>query len=352
MTTTTISSTVGGEYQHAERIDPSPLDYQQAAALALQMRADLRPATRDRTWRFKSYSDCFKATHAIAWAQENLNSKESIAVMRLNQLIDYGLLSHVVDPSKKIRVRETRTLYFRIAHVEDLAKKTTTPYVECCSKATPLTAGNFGSSINLGSDDSISIQKRLKDLDYILQQTVKELDDTRGKLEVTHQEVLELVSQQIFIFGVVFFMYVYISVSTLTQTDGVDWLELGFAVTLVIPMIWGWRCVTMWNGIGSRTSPMETIVMSNDDSSIDCSTVENIRSFRRHPAANTLSIFFSKSIRSVSDFQPETIVEPQTKIYCIDAERILPSASRNLEASATFRLCKYTRRPKVGHTIW
>ena len=98
-----------------------PISFQQAAALARNMRDDLRPHTKDRKWRFKSYSNCFKGSHAVVWAQENTDATDgSIAISLLNQLIDYGLLCHVVDPSKKLRVRDTRTLYFRIAIDEEL----------------------------------------------------------------------------------------------------------------------------------------------------------------------------------------------------------------------------------------
>lgn len=311
MTTTSIStlhtpsSSVDDNSQRAEKMNPPPpLDYPQAAVLARRMRADLRPHTKDRKWRFKSYPNCFLSSHAIEWAQESIDPEESIAIMRLNQLIDYGLLSHVVDPSKKLRVRDTRTLYFRIVHDEDMDLMIeTTNSTECIGNVTSIANGNFTSSIKFGCDDIIAIQKQVKNLDRTLQQTVKELDDARGKLEMTHQEVLELVSQQIFMFGMMLFMYIYIVASSVALSDGMDWLELGFVATLIVPMIRGCRVVTIWSGTTSRTSPIETIVMPHDDSSVDYSIAENFQPFGRNQAANTLAAFVSKSMRSMSDFK-------------------------------------------------
>lgn len=290
--------------QHVDsRNDPSPpTTFQQAVVLARRMRADLRPQTKDRKWRFKSYSDCFKASHAIAWALENIDEREPIAIMRLNQLVDYGLLCHVVDPSKKLRVRETRTLYFRIVNDEDLDRKETTSNTACC--ATSIINGNLRSSIKLGCDDTVVIQTKLKNMDHILQQTVNELDDARGKLEMTHQQVLELVSQQIFMFGMMLTMGIYIVASSIALSDGLDWFELGFAATLVVPLIRGYRCITIWSGTGSKTSPMESITVQNDECSVDCSIIENSTSCIRAQATHhTLTAFISKSMRSISDFR-------------------------------------------------
>ena len=151
--------------QHSNWNDPSPLRFQDAVDLARSMRTDLRPHTKDRKWRFKSYSDCFKATHAIEWAHDNIGADESMAILRLNQLIDYGLLCHVVDPSKKLRVRETRTLYFRIINDEDLDRKEIAMNTAC--SAAPIINGNIRSSTNFGCDDIIAIEKQLKNIDHI-----------------------------------------------------------------------------------------------------------------------------------------------------------------------------------------
>ena len=289
--------------QHSNWNDPSPLRFQDAVDLARRMRTDLRPHTKDRKWRFKSYSECFKATHAIEWAHDNRGADESIAILRLNQLIDYGLLHHVVDPSKKLRVRETRTLYFRIINDEDLDRKEIAMNTAC--SAAPIINGNIRSSTNFGCDDIIAIEKQLKNIDHILQQTVKELDDARGKLEVTNQQVLELVSQQIYMFGMLLFMYVYLCASWITLSDGMNWTEIGFAATLFLPMIRGYRCITIWSGAGMRTSPIETMIaVQHDDSSVDCSLIETSKSFSRTQATNTLTAFLSKSMRSMSDFKP------------------------------------------------
>ena len=99
------------------------LNVQEAVALARRIRLDLGPKTKDRKWRLKSYSDCFKGSHVLQWAMAHVSSDECVSVNTLNQLIRYGLLVHVVDPTKKIRVGETRVLYFRIASTEVLDRE-------------------------------------------------------------------------------------------------------------------------------------------------------------------------------------------------------------------------------------
>lgn len=253
------------------------------------MRHDLRPHTKDRKWGFKSYSSCFKAAHAVSWALENINTEESIAVNRLNQLVDYGLIVHVVDPSKKFRVGEIRTCYFRLANDNILDSPV---------RGTHLIAGTFGSGI--GGDEFDSIQQQLKNVDHILRQTVQELDDTRGQFEVLHQEVLGLISQQVVTFVMIFLMFIHIIFLSMPSA-GMSWFSaLGLAVTLIISTRYGWRCILLWNDIDGRTIPMEALVTYDESSSAEGSIVRNAKSFHRTPNTRTMASVISKSIRSAT----------------------------------------------------
>jgi hypothetical protein len=285
------------------RTSPRPrleLDVRDAVALARKIRDDLRPHTRDRKWRFKSYPDCFRATHALSWALVNIDQHEDIAVNQLNLLIDHGLLTHVVDPTKKIQVGETRTLYFRIASDEVLDGATArgVDSAPCSGKVSPLIAGKFGGAIVAGDFDVAAIQKQVIDLDRILQQTVKQLNHTRGKLEVIHQEVLGLISQQIFTFAVICFMcinLIFVSV----PPGGLGWLTAAAsAVTMIVSTRNGWRCITLWTYLDSKAMPIETIVVDNEESS-ESENFTNDRSYddeATRPRIITAAI--SKSLRA------------------------------------------------------
>ena len=76
-------------------------------------RDDLAPHTRNRRLRFKSCGKCFRASRALEWARKNIDPDEEVAVGRLNELVDLGLLMLVVDPSKRFEAGESRALYLR-----------------------------------------------------------------------------------------------------------------------------------------------------------------------------------------------------------------------------------------------
>jgi hypothetical protein len=302
------------------------LDVRDAVALARKIRDDLRPHTRDRKWRFKSYPDCFRATHALSWARENIHSEEAIAVNRLNLLIDYGLLTHVVDPSKKIRVGETRTLYFRIASDEVLDGVTAggVDSPPCTGKISPLIAGKFGGAIGAGDADVAAIQKQVIDLDRILQQTVKQLNHTRGKLDVIHQELLGLILQQIFTFLMIFFM----CFNLFLLLGGLGWFNaVALAVTMIVSARYCCRCFSLWNYLDSKAMPIEMIVVDNEESSegeiftsdssydddatrphtitaaiskkLKIATAAGLKSFRRLPSRQEKSILLMRDERSL-----------------------------------------------------
>jgi hypothetical protein len=238
------------------------LNVQEAVALARRIRLDLGPKTKDRKWRLKSYSDCFKGSHVLQWAMAHVSSDECVSVNTLNQLIRYGLLVHVVDPTKKIRVGETRTLYFRIASTEVLDRE--------YNLSTLIASGDNGqvTKDGISSEDVASIQKQVIDIDHTLQRTVKQLNYTRGKMDVIHQEVLGLISQQILTFVMIFFNLICVLVHSHNKSGWISATAL--AITMIVSAHYAWRCINLWNTLDlddRGMMPIETIVVDNDDGS-------------------------------------------------------------------------------------
>ena len=293
----------------------SPLSFHQAITLARRMKHALLPHTKERMWHFKNYCDCFKASHAIAWSLENINTDELIAVNRLNQLIDYGLLTHVVDPSKKISLDEKRTLYFRIVSDEMLDRWDVASSPASCNiigKGVPLLAGKFGSgisgpavrSITFDTDNmNVQQQQKIHNIDHILQETVKELNETRGRLEVVHQEVLELVSQQISMFIMMFVMFITCLVVMVPMMEMNWFATIGIiAVTIITSKRLFQKHISLWGDIdSSRTSvvPIDSIdLIGSEDSSSDAEGSIIRKSFHR---SNSTPLSITKSfLRSVS----------------------------------------------------
>jgi hypothetical protein len=179
------------------------LSYEEAHQLASRLRKALKQHTKDRKWRFKTYQQCFKATHAINYTMENETSgDEKLAVQRLNELIAYGFLCHVVEPLKTIRFPETRVLYYRI--VDEI--------VDNHHPDTQLREGSDGSA------NVLALQMRLDGVNHILQETVAELNSANGRLEMLHQEVLSLVSNQASMMGIIILLYLCIIFVLVFQT--------------------------------------------------------------------------------------------------------------------------------------
>ncbi|KAL7457034.1 hypothetical protein ACHAWC_008510, partial [Mediolabrus comicus] len=213
------------------------LSYEEAHQLASRLRKALKQHTKDRKWRFKTYQQCFKATHAINYTMENETSgDEKLAVQRLNELIAYGFLCHVVDPLKTIRFPETRVLYFRIVdeivdnHHPD--KQSSLQLREGFS----LINGKFGSSIRAdGSANILALQMRLDGVNHVLQETVAELNSANGRLEMLHQEVLSLASNQASMMGFIILLFLYIIFSSVVQTtDDTKWGSFSLVATSLI----------------------------------------------------------------------------------------------------------------------
>jgi hypothetical protein len=260
------------------------LDVQEAVALARQIRLDLGPKTKDRKWRLKSYADCFTGKHVLQWAVEHVSSNEYVSVNTLNQLIAYGLLVHVVDPTKKIRVGETRTLYFRIASTEVLDRE---------SNLSTLIAASGSNNGHL-IEDIATIHKQVMDMDHTLQRTVKQLNYTRGKMDVIHQEVLGLISQQISTFVMIFINLVCVLVHySHNYNNNSGYISAtALAITMIVSTHYGWRCINLWSTLDlddRGMMPIETIVVDYEDGSesydLDTPLVENSNTRRRSIAA-------------------------------------------------------------------
>jgi hypothetical protein len=239
------------------------LSYEEAHQLASRLRKALKQHTKDRKWRFKTYQQCFKATHAINYTMENETSgDEKLAVQQLNELIAYGFLCHVVDPLKSIRFPETRVLYYRVVdeildnHHPD--KQSSLQLRDGFS----LINGKFGSSIRAdGSANILALQMRLDGVNHILQETVAELNSAHGRLEMLHQEVLSLVSNQASMMGVIILLYLCIIFVLVVQTtDDTKWGLVAISLLIIATTSHGMKIVTMWSGANSkRMLPVDSI---------------------------------------------------------------------------------------------
>ncbi len=132
---------------------------------------------------------------------------ETVAVQRLNELISYGFLCHVVDPNKTIRVGETRTLYYRM--MDDLLDDD----IDANDPAKDqLKEGlSFGNSTRtVGGTNTIALQMRLDGVNHVLQETVTELHTAQGKMEMLQQEVLSLVSNQFSMLVIIALIYAFV----------------------------------------------------------------------------------------------------------------------------------------------
>ncbi|KAL3806925.1 hypothetical protein ACHAXA_006640 [Cyclostephanos tholiformis] len=278
-------------------------------ALARRMRYDLRDHTRDRKWRFKSYPNCFRADHALNWALRCLDANEGVAISRLNDLIDRGYLRHVVDPRRRMRVGETRTLYYRIVSDDVLDGAMTTSLMTArgrddggggaVSPATCRDGGEAtssfrppvaGTTATIGDADIVDdaamvgveiaeMRERAMDIDGRLQRTIDRLNRARGKLEVIHQEMLILISQQIYTFVVIFVMYVNnvltcasipttMNDTTIPSSWGMmmGWfVSTSLAVAMIAYARCSWRFIALRSYLDESVMPMDTIVNEDDE---------------------------------------------------------------------------------------
>jgi len=277
----------------------SPISFKSAKTIAQRMRNDLQPLTRDRMWRFKKYPNCFKATHAISWAHNNISSDELVAINILNQLVNFGLLTHVVDPTKRFCMGENRVLYFRIATDEMIEKRLSV------SHGRTLMTGNYGSIVGVTDDmNNIDIHKKIHNLDHILQQTVKELNETHGRLELMRQEVGGLISQQISTCIMISLLYM-LTLFLVVSTSSLNWITIGgITIVMIISARCGLKSVSLWSDIESRTDMPTSIDMDtmNEDNSSreDRAVMRTVKPYEQTPITTSITSAISKSIRSIS----------------------------------------------------
>eukprot|EP00970_Alexandrium_tamarense_P003855 scaffold634_cov217-Alexandrium_tamarense.AAC.2 len=282
--------------------DPPTLSSDQAIALASKMRRGLEPLIKDRSWRFQSYKDCFKHSHAVSWALENVDPDEGRAVEVLNELVDMRLVSHVVDPTKKFRVGENRRLYFKMNN-ELLDDE-----FESGNKTDTLVANRLGSSSNNNNNNNNntqSLEAKLEGLQHVLTETTQELHNVHGKLEMMHQQVMSLASQQLSIFLMVLVLYGYVTIVAMlpSTSDSVRrwWTVPGLAATIVLLMALrcGLKlCIYIWNNDESRMIPMETISTA-DESVAAGNAVSVVKDTTSYERQSSLTAMLSKSIGSI-----------------------------------------------------
>ena len=229
------------------------MNYAEAHKLAYRLRDGMRTHIKDRTWHLKLYKLCFKASHAIEWSMKNEES-EVLAVQRLNELISYGFLQHVVDPDKRIRVGETRTLYFRMVDEEideyegghDTNRASETAQGEKVGE----------SRRKVGDVDTVELQLKLDEIHHILQETVSEVNSAEGKMEILQQQVLSLITNQMTMMGIIVFMCTYIIIlSVLVYRLSPQDMWVGFILCpigiLIASLVCWLRSLTLWNDIAN-----------------------------------------------------------------------------------------------------
>lgn len=284
-----------------------PLSDADAHEFAIRLRDALKPHTKDRKWRFKTYHQCFNVTHAINYTIENEtndSNDEILAVQRLNELITCGFLCHIVDPMKTIHVGETRMLYFRMVNDLldgfDAAASNNTEQLQL-KDGFSLINGKFGSSIRaVGSANVVAIQLRLEGVNHVLQETVTELNITQGELEMLRQEVLSLVSNQMTLMGIIFLLHLYIIFVTIVSQFVSDvsklwWFFFGFLIIslITLTMACGMKCLAVWSDVDSKRIMPDSIetdsLVTTDDSGENIIQTER-RSFMRRSSTSIVSL--------------------------------------------------------------
>jgi len=286
------------------------LNYDDAHKLAIRLRDGMRTHTKDRTWRFKQYKHCFKASHAIAWAIKNEVS-EIVAVQRLNELISYGFLCHVVDPNKTIRLGETRTLYFRMVDdsIDDDIGANNSEQNKI-NKGISLINGNVGKSTRtVGGANTLSLQLRLDGVNHVLQETVTELNAAQGKLEMLQQEMSSLISNQISMMGIIVLLYLYtlfvLAIHQFVPDISALWWWIGFCLLpiaiLIISMRFGMRCLKMWSDVDMGLIETGTLASAEDTDESIISTEKShlLQTGKSFVRKRSIASMISKSMRSL-----------------------------------------------------
>ena len=310
-------SSIASRLSHASSFDsvdclPSPLSQDEAGNLARQMYQGIRPHIKNRKWRFKSYESCFKHSHAVSWATDNIDADERFAVRRLNELIGWGYISHVVDPAKRFRVRETRTLYFRI-----------NPDAVCKQRRREIDENDVANAVPVNGEQSSNtlnqieaMETKINGLDHVLEETVNELNAANGRLELMHQKLCTLVSQQLAMFGIVFILVIYnMSRVDYDQTIKNDWpshTHVLFAFLICMLGRCGVSFIDSWNVLDSSQIASAEVI-DDESTSDEASPSKVVKTYRKIPSFSQLvSEKFGAVVRARSSKSLSTVKESTT----------------------------------------
>lgn len=233
--------------------------------------------------------------------ENETDGDEELAVQRLNEVIAYGFLCHVVDALKTIRFPETRVLYFRV--VDEIVDN---HHPDTQSVPQSLINGKFGSNIRAnGSANVVALQVKLDGVNHVLQETVAELNAANGRLEMLHQEVLSLVSNQASMMGFIVLLSLYIIFISVVQTTN------GLAATsllIIATTSHGMKFLTMLSDADKTTKRMlpddsvdsiETETFATTDDVTDDTLQPESRSFMMSGKRSTPIVsILSKSMSS------------------------------------------------------
>ena len=292
---------------------PSPLSHQDAVQLAQDMHQGLQPHIKDRMYRFKSYKSCFKHTHAITWAIENIDSDKRIAVQRLNELIDWGLVSHVVDPTKRFRAKETRTLYFRI-NQSALCEQRECQHERQEVANQCIDANSSTREIRLYSSQIDQMQTKIDGLDHILNETVNELNAANGRLELMHQKVCTLVSQQMSLFGVVSLLAIW-NISQMVSSISISnaWFDQHGCFTALLAILLsrcGLRILNSWSLLDNTLIASPEVIQEEETASQYTAPSRVVRTYTKKPSfTKRVSERFGAIVRTKSSKRLSTIGE-------------------------------------------
>eukprot|EP00956_Cyclotella_meneghiniana_P016232 scaffold25542_cov60-Cyclotella_meneghiniana.AAC.6 len=280
----------------------TPLSSTDAINLTKQMHSGIKSHIKDRTYRFKSYKSCFLHSHAVSWAVENIDKDKRLAVQRLNEMVDFGLVQHVVDPSKRFRLNEKRTLYFRI----NLNALDEQPSQRCNNGGESLTIVGKQSTVVLGQMESM--RTKIDGLDHVLQETVRELNAANGRLELMHQRMCTLVSQQISLFGVV----VILTICSIGQSNYWITIQPRILTTILLMTLggYGMTLAASWKTLDcTQFSPSEEV--DGESSSDDVIPNNVVRTFtKRQSFSQLVSNKFGSVVRSTALAGRKSIQRP------------------------------------------
>lgn len=148
---------------------------------------------KDRTWRTKTYKQCFLHSQAVDFVMRFQNCSEESAVRALNELRLAGYLQHVVDAHKPFKMNQKGKLYFcflddESSHIKHQQKINTEKFL----KQNKITSQILKEVVQ-GSDDFVALESRLHRLETLLERVNETGSLTESKLEILHQATISLI---------------------------------------------------------------------------------------------------------------------------------------------------------------